>query len=88
MRADEPDMDNSIRVVDPNNDPILVASDIEHHPAILYARTRTGAAPIAIRVQLFGVTRSDNLSIADRNASRTLFPSGGPAIWAVVPTKL
>ena len=35
MRANEPYVNNTIRVVDPNHDAILVASDIEYRAAVL-----------------------------------------------------
>jgi hypothetical protein len=35
MGADEPDIDNPIRIVDPNNDAILVTGDIEDSAAVL-----------------------------------------------------
>jgi hypothetical protein len=35
MRANEPYVDDAIRVVDPHRDAILVAGDIEHHAAVL-----------------------------------------------------
>jgi hypothetical protein len=31
MRADEPDVDHAIGIVDPHHYPILVAGDIEYH---------------------------------------------------------
>src|SRR5207342_2618710 len=41
MRPDESDVDDAIRVVDPNHQPIPVASDVEHDPAVVEdARSR------------------------------------------------
>jgi len=35
VRADEADVDHAIGTVDPYDDPILVARDVEHHPTVL-----------------------------------------------------
>ena len=34
MRSDEPDINHAIRIVDPNDQPILVAGNVEDHPTI------------------------------------------------------
>jgi len=35
VRADEADVHDPIRVIDPHDDTVLVATDIEHHATIL-----------------------------------------------------
>ena len=37
VRTDESHIDNTVGVVDPHNDPIFVASDVEYNPTILNA---------------------------------------------------
>jgi len=44
MRANEPYVDDAIRVVDPRHDAILVAGDIEHHAAVLEDAGRPNVA--------------------------------------------
>jgi len=51
MRANEPYVDDAIRVVDPRHDAILVAGDIEHHAAIL---EDAGSANVALDVRRRG----------------------------------
>ena len=34
VRADEADVDHPLRVVDPDDQPVLVASQVEHHPPV------------------------------------------------------
>jgi hypothetical protein len=50
MGADEPDIDNSIRIVDPDNDAILVACNIEHRAAVL---ENAGTADVPLDVSRF-----------------------------------
>ena len=44
VRADEPDIDNAIGIVDPHRDPVLVARDVEHRPAVLEDAGRADVA--------------------------------------------
>src|SRR5262245_9470132 len=44
MRANEPYVNNTIRVVDPHHDAILVASDIEYRAAVLEDAGRANVA--------------------------------------------
>ena len=37
MRADEPDIDDAIRIIDPHHDAILVADNVEHRTALVPA---------------------------------------------------
>ena len=50
MGAYEPDIDDPIRVVDPDHDAILVAGDVEYRAAVL---GNTGAAYIPFDVRRF-----------------------------------
>src|SRR5664280_2014403 len=35
VRADEPDVDDTIRIIDPHHDPVLVAGDIEYRATVV-----------------------------------------------------
>src|ERR1700678_424891 len=48
MSADKPDINDAIRIVDPNHEAILIAGDIEHRTAVL---EDTGAANISLDVR-------------------------------------
>jgi hypothetical protein len=47
MRADKPDVDDAVGIINPNHDTIFVSRDIEDSSAIL---ENTGAANIALEV--------------------------------------
>ena len=51
MRANEPYVNDTIWVVDPHHDAILVAGDIEHHAAVL---ENAGRADVAFDVRRRG----------------------------------
>jgi hypothetical protein len=40
MRADEPDIDHAIWIVDPHDDAVLVARNVENRPAVMLLTER------------------------------------------------
>src|SRR6266481_8837607 len=50
MRADEPDIDDAIRIIDPHHDAILVAGDVEHRATVVEnARAADGSLRVRRR---------------------------------------
>ena len=60
VRADEPDIDDAIRIIDPHHDAILVAGDVEHRATVV---ENARVADVSLHVRRRRPIGSSNLPV-------------------------
>ena len=73
MRTDEPDVNDAIGIVNPDNDPVFISCDIEYRPPI---PQNAGVADIPFEVSRPGPVRSQNLAIPRHQRFARIFDVG------------
>ncbi len=61
MRADEPDINNAIRIIDPHHNAILVTGDVEHRATVV---ENARVADVSLHVRRRRPIGSSNLPVA------------------------